>query len=207
VRADGSLVVRAPHSASESAIQKFILKNREWIDRASRAARERMALVRPKRFEEGEKFLYLGHEHTLHVAQDMFGKLIFEDRFILSARYQPKARRLFERWYKERAFSVFTERCRLYAAQMGTSYKSLSLSSAKTRWGCCTPRGTLRFNWRLVMAPVEVIDYVMVHELAHLKELNHSRRFWEIVSKALPDHSHAKKWLKENGLRLHFPVE
>lgn len=163
---------------------------------------ERAAKFPVKRYQEGEMFLYLGQEYPLHIAQDMFGKLLFEDRFILSARQTAKAAGLFERWYKQEAFMVFTHRCRAYAEQMGVRYKNLNLSSAKGRWGSCTPRGNLRFNWRLVKAPIEIVDYVIVHELAHLKELNHSSRFWAVVEKHYSSYFQAKKWLKDNAHSL-----
>lgn len=116
----------------------------------------------------------------------------------------PKLLPHIERGYKEKAFSIFHERCRLYSVRIGVSYKNLALSNAKGRWGSCSAMGRLRLNWRLVMAPLEVIDYVIVHELAHLKELNHSQRFWAVVETALPSYRREKKWLKENALLLHF---
>ena len=104
--------------------------------------------------------------------------------------------------HKEKAFSLFTERCRFYASSMGVRYRSLSLSNAKSRWGSCSPHGRLRLHWKLILAPLEILDYVVVHELAHLKELNHSRRFWAIVQESCPDYVSAKKWLKEKGWQL-----
>lgn len=200
----GVLVVRAPFFMKDELIQKFVHQKREWIEKVYHRARQRFAEAKPKQFIEGEKFLYLGNEYRLHIAEDMFGKLLFEDQFILSARYLPKARRLFECWYREEAFSVFTDRCRFYAKPMGVDYKRLKLTNAKHRWGSCHPKGTLCFNWRLVMAPLKILDYVVVHELAHLIELNHSSRFWAVVEKALPNQRDAKKWLKENRFRLSF---
>lgn len=152
----------------------------------------------PKQFIEGETFLYLGSEYSLHIAQDIYRKLIFEDRFILDERHVPRARILFERWYKEEAFMIFTLRCKFYAETMKVRYNSIHLSGAKHRWGSCHPNGKLRFNWRLVMAPKEIIDYVVVHELAHLVEPNHSSRFWAVVDKVSKDRREAKKWLKDN---------
>ena len=102
--------------------------------------------------------------------------------------------------YKEQARVLFAQRCELYASRMGVSYERIALSNASTRWGSCSPKGNLRFNWRLVMAPSEVIDYVIVHELAHLKELNHSRRFWALVEAVLPSYRASKKWLREHPL-------
>ncbi len=102
--------------------------------------------------------------------------------------------------YKAQALPLFKERCDLYAAKMGVSYKKIALSDATTRWGSCSPQGRLRFNWRLVLAPREIVDYVVVHELAHLKELNHSKRFWDFVKGAAPHYRAAKKWLREHPL-------
>lgn len=204
IKEDGALVVRAPFFMKDALIQSFIHQKRDWIHKVYQRARQRFAQSRPKQFIEGEKFLYLGHEYGLHIALDMFGKLLFEDKFILSKRYVPKARELIERWYRDEAFAVFTKRCNYYAQKMGVSYKNLKLTSPKYRWGSCHPKGNLCFNWRLVMAPIEILDYVVVHELAHLREPNHSSRFWAHVEKVLPGHRDAKKWLKENRFQLYF---
>ncbi len=102
--------------------------------------------------------------------------------------------------YKAQALPRFTERCEFYAPAMGVAYKKIGLSNASTRWGSCSPRGNLRFSWRLVMAPPEVLDYVVVHELAHLRELNHSKRFWALVKAAAPHFLEAKKWLRQHSL-------
>ncbi len=201
IQPDGTLVVRAPHFVKDSAIRDLIQKKRDWIEKTSRRVRERGAFV-PKRFTEGESFTYLGKEYPLHITDDMYGKLIFEDRFILAAKYHPKAKRLFEKWYKEEAFSVLSRQCRAYAERMGVKYKSLSLSGAKKRWGSCSAKGTLRFNWRLVMAPLEILDYVVVHELAHLRELNHSKKYWAVVENVYPAFRTARQWLKHHGARL-----
>ena len=156
----------------------------------------------PKQFIEGERFLYLGNEYALNIARDMYGKLRFEDKFILNERYLPKARILFERWYKEEAFMLFTLRCKFYAGNMGVRYNKINLSGAKYRWGSCHSNGNLRFNWRLIMAPKDIIDYVVVHELAHLIEPNHSSRFWAVVAGIFQGHCEAKNWLKNNHTRL-----
>ncbi|MFH1189356.1 MAG: SprT family zinc-dependent metalloprotease [Candidatus Omnitrophota bacterium] len=155
-----------------------------------------------KQFIEGERFLYLGNEYALNIVPDISGKLLFEGRFMLNERYLPKARILFERWYKEEAFMLFTLRCKFYAGNMGVRYKNIDLSGAKRRWGSCHSNGNLRFNWRLVMAPGDIVDYVVVHELAHLVEPNHSSRFWAIVDKTYQDRREAKSWLNANHFRL-----
>lgn len=204
ISSEGTLIVRAPHFLGEDAIREFIDSKRGWIDRTYDSTRQAIALFQPKQFAEGEKFFYLGNEYTLHIVGDIQGKFIFEDRFVLNERYLPKARTLFERWYKEEAFMLFTLRCKFYAENMGVRYNSINLSGAKHRWGSCYPNGNLRFNWRLIMAPEYIVDYVVVHELAHRIEPNHSSRFWAVVEKILPDYREKRKWLKYNQLRLNF---
>jgi hypothetical protein len=196
--------VRAPYFAGEQAIREFISRKRKWIGKIYDRTRRQLTLFEPKQFVEGERFLYLGNEYTLHIAGNMHGKLLFEDRFILNERYLPKARMLFENWYKEEAFMLFTLRSKFYAGNMGVSYNNINLSGAKHRWGSCYSNGDLRFNWRLIMAPKDIIDYVVVHELAHLAEPNHSSRFWAVVDKAFQNHREARKWLKDNQFRLNF---
>jgi len=94
---------------------------------------------------------------------------------------------------------VITERVQWYAAKHGLEYKQVKITSARTRWGSCNSRGTLSFSWRLVMAPVPVIDYVVVHELAHTVEKNHSKKFWAKVQIIMPDYQNRIEWLDKNG--------
>lgn len=85
---------------------------------------------------------------------------------------------------------------------MGVTYGRISIREQKTRWGSCSSKGNLNFNWRLIFAPEEVVDYIVVHELAHRKEMNHSRAFYDVVASVLPDYKVQEKWLKENGEKL-----
>jgi len=105
----------------------------------------------------------------------------------------------FEQWYKAQALKVLSERVRYYAAKHGFQPGRIRISSARTRWGSCSSKGTLSFTWRLVMAPLEVIDYVVIHELVHLKVKNHSKTFWGSVAALMPDYKKYVAWLKKNG--------
>ncbi len=107
-----------------------------------------------------------------------------------------------EKKYRELARRRITERAGYYGAQMGVSYERISIRAAKTRWGSCSGRGNLNFHWKLVLMPPEVLDYVVVHELAHRKEMNHSPRFWKEVEKVLPDYRQRREWLKKYGREL-----
>lgn len=101
--------------------------------------------------------------------------------------------------FKRRMRPVLEERLAFYADRMGVSYGRVSIRDQKTRWGSCSARGNLNFNWRLYLTPPEILDYVAVHELAHRREMNHSERFWRIVGEILPDYRERRQWLKMNG--------
>lgn len=98
---------------------------------------------------------------------------------------------------------VFRERADHFAPILGVTYGKISVKDQRTLWGSCTPEGNLNFNWRLTLAPPEVLDYLVIHELAHRAQMNHSRRFWEVVEKACPDHKAHRKWLRKNGRALY----
>lgn len=106
------------------------------------------------------------------------------------------------RRYREAAKEYFPKRVAYYHARMGGQYEKIVIRDQKTRWGSCSSRGTLSFNWRLMLAPPAVLDYVVVHELAHLQQMNHSKQFWAVVEQVMPDYKSHRSWLKENGGRL-----
>jgi len=109
---------------------------------------------------------------------------------------------LVEGWYRGRAASMLKHKADELAASLGVSYGRLVIRGQKTRWGSCSHRGTLSFNWRLIMAPEPVVDYVVIHEVAHLKEMNHTKRFWGLVAERCPSWREQKKWLDEHGTEL-----
>ena len=105
-------------------------------------------------------------------------------------------------WYKQRAEIKLNEKAKRYAKQIGVEYKTVGIKSYKSRWGSCSVDGDIDFNWKIIMAPNRIVDYVVVHELCHLKHHDHSPQFWQAVEQVLPDYAERKEWLKENGLVL-----
>lgn len=196
------LVVRAPYRASMRDIEDFMGVKKAWIDKAREKATKRRLELPQREFRGGEEFMYLGLPYKLKVEHGGTRALVFDGAFILSPDHAARAREFFTGWYREAARSVIEERARLYASKASLSYSGIRITAAKRTWGSCARRGTLSFSWRLVMAPPEIIDYVIVHELAHLAEMNHSRRFWEKVESLLPDYRERRSWLKENGHML-----
>lgn len=115
---------------------------------------------------------------------------------------QPKLTKEDYRRYQELAVETLARKAALYADRMQVTYGNITIRDQKTRWGSCSARGNLNFNWRLILAPEEVLDYVVIHELAHRREMNHSERFWREVEQYCPDYRDRKKWLREHGTML-----
>lgn len=113
----------------------------------------------------------------------------------------PSEKRL-EAIYRNAAREYFPKRVSHYAHMLGVTYGKISIRDQKTRWGSCSSEGNLSFNWRLILAPPDVLDYVVIHELCHRKEMNHSKDFWALVESLMPDYKECRKWLKKNGRNL-----
>jgi hypothetical protein len=202
IQRDGRLVVRAPLRASDKQIQELVQQKEQWIIAKQELARRTYAAIEPKEYANGEGFLYLGKSHKLVLVDGSQPGLTLGDRFYLSTSALPRAEAVFKAWYIKQAKKVITERAAWYAAQNGFVYERVKITGARTRWGSCSARGSLNFTWRLVMAPLQVIDYVVVHELAHLKHKNHSKAFWNEVKRLMPDYKEQINWLNENGHTL-----
>ena len=203
VNQEGQLIVRAPKRVSNQRIWAFIEEKKAWIIEKQAAAREKRSRTAGHTFAPGESFLYLGEAYPLEIVPAARPALsLTNGAFRLASSAAPRARDAFTRWYRQQARVVLEERTRRLAEYHRLKFETLRISSAKTRWGSCSSLGTLSFTWRLVMAPLAVIDYVVIHELAHLVEKNHSTRFWEKVAAMMPDYAEKRRWLKENGARL-----
>jgi predicted metal-dependent hydrolase len=201
VKPDGSLTVRAPLRASEKSIREFIEQHAEWIRKKQAEALAFLPAV-PKQYVAGEMFMYLGNAYPLEIVEKQKKPLLLDGSFKLAASAQSNATLVFERWYRAQAKQILTERVDLYAGQYGFQYKKVGITSARTRWGSCSADRALNFSWRLILTPMEAVDYVVVHELAHTVFHNHSRRFWKKVEKIMPDYKERRKWLRKNGQQL-----
>ncbi len=197
IQADGSLMVRAPLKAPEGLILEFVQSKAGWIRK--KQAQANANRVPARQFIDGEPFWYLGKTYPLILIGRERPALRLGESFFLARSAQAKASAVFIRWYKAQAMSVLSERVRWFASRYGFPYPRLRISSARTRWGSCSAKGTLSFTYRLVMAPEAVIDYVVVHELVHLKVRNHSKAFWKQVEAINPDYKRHIAWLKKNG--------
>lgn len=163
IRADGTVIARAPLRMPKDRILYFLSEKASWIR------------MQQGRMQERENMRQQARIH-LDAAQ--------------------------EKELRERAKSVLAQRTAYFARQVGVTYGRITVRDQKTRWGSCSQTGNLNFNFRLILAPPEVLDYVVVHELCHRRQMNHSAQFWQEVAQVLPDYRERKAWLTENGWRL-----
>ena len=168
------LIVRAPHWLSVSEIERIVGQKEEWILKKKNFFAKRKQLLK-KQFIENEQFLYLGKTYSLRITDAIDKAVVLSDEYLQIHRAsQSNAHDHLTNWYKEQALEHIRHRVKFYAASCGLKYTTVRVNEAKTRWGSCSYTDTLNFTWRLIMAPERVIDYVVVHELMHLKQMNHS---------------------------------
>jgi predicted metal-dependent hydrolase len=195
-------VVRAPVGTSDKQIERLVREKGFWIYEKTKHKQKYSPAGAAKEFIAGASIPYLGQQYRLDIISRSFDGVLFDDKFVISKRSAREASNLFKTWYLEQAEKTILPLVRDYSSRTGAEYNSVRVVDLKYRWGSCTPKNHLNFNWRLIKAPIRVIEYVIVHELAHLLEANHTERFWQIVKTQIPDYLRAKQWLKENGSLL-----
>lgn len=198
VTAEAKLIVRAPYGTSLKYIEEIVRSRQRWINEKQKAARQRNEAHTPRQFIEGEEFLFLGEPCRLEIKK---GKPRVEwepGRLIVQARTDEEGKAVLGDWYRKQAGRVFLERAAYYSDKTGLRPKSVRVSGARGRWGSCGPQNSLNIVWRLVMAPVHVVDYVIVHELAHIAFKNHSADFWRRVEEIMPGYRECRAWLARN---------
>jgi predicted metal-dependent hydrolase len=198
VERDGSVTVRAPMKMSASAIQEFVEKHVRWVEK-KQAEVASIVPEKKRQYQAGERFLFLGQEYPLEFICSTRKNLVLDECFKLAESEQTNAEKHFQIWYRKQAAKIIGDRVTFFAERYQLPVETIRITSARTRWGSCSPKNKLSFSWRLVMMPMDVIDYVVVHELAHTVHHNHSRRFWSLVAKWMPDYMERRKKLRRLG--------
>lgn len=204
------VTVTAPEGIAEDILHQALHKKAPWILRKWYAFSEINEDVPDKEFVSGEKFAYLGRQYRLKVNRSENlakpGLLYSQGKFIAavpasfsSEETKEALQILFKDWYIKNGEKKLKERIELYSPKMLVTPSKAALKEQKMRWGTCTPAHAIYLNWRLVMAPMAILDYVLVHEMAHIKYPNHSADFWRFVASILPDYEQRKEWLRVNG--------
>ena len=199
------LVIHAPKRISQSQLEDIIVQKADWVLR-------KLASVTANRIPEiqwqhGEQLLFLGNAITLTIEHNARSKAVEYEPGVLQLAMPNQDEMLIARkvvqWYKKQAITDFTRRLEIFSSKLGVKFTSLTLSNAASRWGSCNSKKEIRLNWRLLQAPPHIINYVVCHELAHIKEMNHSAKFWATVASIFPDYKSAEKELKAISPQLH----
>jgi predicted metal-dependent hydrolase len=204
VERDRSVVVLAPESTSDAKIAEVVEAKRLWI--YEKLGHPQKYQERPhapgKEMVSGESALYLGRQYRIEVSPAGPAGVKFANRFLIAGADTRERLGALRGWYLARAREKIVPRVANHARDLGVTVAEVRVVDSRFRWGSCTLKDHVNLNWRLIKAPMFVIDYVVVHELAHLLEANHTPRFWNIVRAQIPTMEKAKAWLKEHGQLL-----
>ena len=207
VRRQTGLTVVVPYSYKIGQLPRLLESKERWISSNLARCDNFQSLYAEKELGRGDTVAYLGRDLELVKREnhsEVDSVMLEGDTLVLSHRLFKNGvlELALEQWYRTEAARLINERADKLSSQMGSHYKRIVIRGQKTRWGSCSHKKNLSFNWKLIMAPEPVIDYVVIHELSHLKEMNHSKRFWELVAQYCPRWREYKKWLKQHEADL-----
>jgi len=208
IERDGSVVVRAPEWADDDLIESVVRSRQFWIFQSLAEWRDLNATRVLREYKNGEGFLYLGRAYRLLLVADQDEPVRLEDdrfklrRSLVEHDDIEAAKNAFRRFYIGRGTEVLRTRVDYYAPKLDVSPGLVDVRELGNRWASCAPSGALAFHWKCVMAPLQIIDYIVVHELSHFRHADHTARFWNEVDKVLPDYRERKEWLRLNGAGL-----
>ena len=200
------LVVHAPKRIVVHQLNQILQEKSAWI--LSKLALREANTIEPVQWQHGEHLLFLGQDIMLQVieAKGKPSAQLTANQLLVSVKdssdHGMVAKKAIQ-WFQHQAFEDFARRVEIFATKLGVKPPPVALSNAQSRWGSCNSRGQVRLNWRLIQAPPQVINYVVCHELAHLKEMNHSAKFYAVLAQLFPDHTEAEKLLKQLSTQLH----
>ncbi|MCJ7744434.1 MAG: M48 family metallopeptidase [Dehalococcoidales bacterium] len=206
VRPQTGLTVVIPKSYKLTQLPSLLREKRQWILAKLAKYGQLKLLSTEKEVKSGDTIPYLGQDLQV-VKQQNHGEAdnirLERKRLVVSLKSaNARLNLVLEGWYRRQAENLIRKRANELCARLGVTYGRLSIRGAKTRWGSCSQKGNLNFNWKLMMAPEPVINYVIIHEIAHLKEMNHTEKFWKLVSEHCPQWRKHKRWLKDHEAEL-----
>jgi predicted metal-dependent hydrolase len=204
IERDAKVVVNAPIDLDEQTIEKNIHKKRFWIWEKLAIKNGSLENIVQKKFVSGESFSYLGRNYRLRIVDNNSDLKLKNGWFILGQKKQKKAKELFKVWYSEHLKNKINDRLEIICKNTHIEKPDFRIMELGFRWGSCTKEGILNFNWKIAMAPIGVIDYIIVHELVHLKIHIHNEKFWKEVYKMMPNYLEKKEWLRNNGYILNI---
>lgn len=204
----GNVEVRVPKETSEECILQFLEQKWEWVLQNSKEMKEKTGEHKAKVYDHGEKFLYLGNAYPIQVLpnidinQDYIEFVGDVLNVYVKQHEDERIKQALKRFYYQQCKLLVERRIQFYQCNFKTKPRSIRISDNKSNWGTCDSKLQLTFNWKLAMAPLEVIDYVVVHEMCHMVHLNHDRSFWRLVGKILPNYEQMQNWLALSNWKM-----
>ena len=199
VNDNAELIVRAPKRISNKQIKEFITEKANWINNKQTLMRARLNDVK----KEQNMHLYLGDLFPIKITKIKDKEIIFNGKeFITNLQNKDALNLSLKFWYKKKFKEVAIPRLFYFANKHNLKINQVRIKEQKTLWGSCSSKNNINLNYLLIMAPLKVIDYVIIHELVHTIHKNHSENFWKSVASIMPNYDDAKHWLKENGYKL-----
>lgn len=207
---DSAVLVTVPRTLSNVKVDQIVAKKKKWITEKLNYYRQTQNLSKTKEYVSGEAFSYLGRNYRLKVVTGKLSGVQFKNGKLVvhipkeysKCKRENKTKQLLEQWFQERALVKLQEKARRLALKVGVAPLSIHIKSYKGRWGGCNTKQELFFNWKIIIAPNQIVDYVIVHELVHLIHHDHSKAYWKRLKTVFPEYEECKDWLKVNGRNL-----
>ncbi|OWZ82748.1 M48 family metallopeptidase [Natranaerobius trueperi] len=208
VTLEGNVRILAPKNISDDDIQNWVRSRGDWVVSKMKYFQDIKEQYTDKQFKVGEQLYFLGKPYTLNIFFcDHENKVELTDNEIqvyTKSEEKEVVRETLRNWYFNQTHKLIEERIRYFQKYFKEQPTKIMVKEQKKRWGSCTSQNALYFNWRISMAPKEVLEYLVVHEMCHLKHKNHGKNFWNCVATILPDFKWRRDWLKVNGIKLNF---
>ncbi|MFP3121605.1 M48 family metallopeptidase [Ectobacillus funiculus] len=208
IDAYGNIEIQAPKGTPVEHVLQLLEEKWDWIGQKSKEIKDRTLGPKGKVYNDGESFLYLGKEYPIQISQDINIKqdhVVFEgDKLHIYVKQleDEKVKQALKRFYYQQCKMLVERSIQSYQSNFKTKPRSVRIADNNSNWGTCNARLQLTFNWKLAMAPLEVIDYVVVHEMCHMVHLNHDRSFWRLVGKMIPDYKEMENWLALSSWKM-----
>jgi predicted metal-dependent hydrolase len=203
----GKVFVFVPEGLTMVAIEFLVAKKNRWI-KEKLALQNEIIAIKPKEFVSGESFSFLGINHPLKIESGLFPVIkLYQNELVVSVRDKTAdnalaIKQLLIKWYKQQAESELRDKTGRYSRIIGVNPSSVTIKSFKSRWGSCSISAGIQYNWKIIIAPDRIVNYVVIHELCHILHHNHSPAFWKAVARYCQDYRDCSAWLKINGGRL-----
>jgi len=215
INVDKGVEVRAPLKISENRIENFIKNKSKWIFKKLEESKSIKKTPPGKEFSEGEEFLFMGKKYALKILRitnkQKINITLNKNNILLRIgedinikNHKERIKNKFIDWFKKKGYDYVKKMVNIYSKQLKVRPKNIKMKKQKARWGSCSSKKNLNFNWKIIMAPEHVINYLILHEVAHLKHPNHSKKFYREISKIMPDYKKQIEWLKINGNTLNI---